>query len=178
MKKPIVFLASIALMTAFSVSSCDLLDDLLDIRFTTDWIHVTFEVTARDAGYHTLSEIRTESDLKQQISDNGGDISNLNNVVVDSAYISVVSPGRTLDPFEEIEVYLFTPSNPTLRLIASGAVGNTGETFQGLDVVTTSLTELLVEDFYFVHVKALLDQDLTEDIDLEVSLRYDVEVAP
>ncbi len=178
MKKPIIFLSSIALIIVFGVSSCDLIDDLLNIEFTTGWKHVPFTVNARDAGDYTLDEERIKSDLEEEIIDNGGDLSNLENVIVDSAYVRVVSPGRTLDAFESVEVYLSTIGAPTPVLVASGTVDNTGETLVGLDAVYISLNDILAEDSYTVIVEATLDQDLTEDIDLEVSMRYEVTVAP
>ena len=178
MKKSIIYLASIVLVVAFGVSSCDLIGDLLDINFTTGWKDVPFTVTERPAGDYILHEERTNSNLEQEITDNGGDLSNLENVVVDSAYVRVVSPGRTFDAFEWVEVYLSTTSAPTPTLVASGTVGNTGETFVQLDVVAISLNDILAEDSYIVTVEAGLDSDLTEDIDLQVSMRYEVTVGP
>ena len=178
MKKSIIYLTSIALVVAFGVSSCDLLEDLLDIEFTTGWKDVPFTVTARSAGDYTVHEERTQSNLEEEIIDNGGTLENLTDVIVDSALVRVVSLGRTLDAFEWIEVYLSTPGAPTPSLVASGTVGNTGETLVRLDVVPISLNDILAEDSYDVTVEAGLDNDLTEDIDLEVSLRYEVTVSP
>lgn len=177
MKKTMYQLIALSLVIVLGLSSCELLEDLLDINFKTGYKDVPFTVDPELAGLYNFVEKYIQSDLKKEIEENGGDISNLQNVEVNKAQIEVVSAGRNLDPFSWVEVYLSTP-NTEEKLVASATISNTGETLINLDVETVSLNEILAEEEYKVTVKGELDQDLKEAIDLVVRLMYEVTVKP
>ena len=177
MKKGIFYFTALSLLMAFGISSCDLVKDLLDINFKTGYKEVPFTVTPRSAGEYILVEHHLQSDLKQDIEDNGGDISNLNNVEVSKGQVEVVSAGMTLDPFEWVEVYLSTP-NISEKLVAHASVIDDGTTLVDLNVDPISLNDILAEEEYKVVVKGNLDQDLKESIDMVVRLMYEVTVSP
>lgn len=178
MKKTIIYVAMLALLIAIGLSSCDLVKDLLDINFETGWKAIPFTVNPKAAGVHTFHKTYNQSDLTQDIEDNGGDISNLNNVEVSEAEVEVLSPGRTLDPFAWIEVYLRAPGDTDSSLVASASVDNTGETLVSMDVETISLNNILAQDEYVVSIVGELDQNLEEAINMVVRLKYDVTVSP
>jgi hypothetical protein len=175
--KKTLHLTAWVLMVVFVLSSCDLVKDLLDINFTTGYKDVPFTVDTEEAGEHKLVEKYIQSDLKKEIEDNGGDISNLQNVEVDKAQLEVQSPGRNLDPFSWVKVYLSTPNIPT-KLVASVASIGVGETLINLDIEPISLNDILEEEEYIVTVVGELDQDLKDPIDLVVRLMYEVTVKP
>lgn len=165
-------------MVAIGLSSCDLVQDLLDIEFTTGWKHIPFTVSPEKAGELTYHNTYIQSDLVQEIEDNGGSIDNLSNVEVSEGKVVVISAGRTLDPFAWVEVYLRALSDTDSSLVASATDVNNGATQIDLVIDPISLNDILAQDEYVVTILGELDQDLTEAIDLEVQLRYDVTVKP
>lgn len=178
MKKTTLYVTMLVLMTAIGLSSCDLVKDLLDINFETGWKAIPFTVNPKAAGIHSFHKTYIQSDLKKDIEDNGGDISNLEDVEVSEGEIEVLSLGRTLDPFAWIEVYLRAPSDTDSSLVASASVDNTGETLVSMDVETVSLNNILAQDEYVVSIVGELDQNLEEAINMVVRLKYDVTVKP
>jgi hypothetical protein len=178
MKKSTFILTSLVLIVAFVLSSCDLVEDLLDINFETGWKHIPFTADPEEAGELTFHKTYIQSDLVDEIEDNGGNIDNLENVEVSEGRVAVISAGRTLDPFDWIEVYLRAPGDSDSTLIASGTDVNNGATLIDLVVETISLNDILAQDEYVVTILGELDQDLTESLDLEVQLKYDVTVTP
>lgn len=178
MKKSTIYLTLFVLMVTILVSSCDLVKDLLDINFETGWKHIPFTVNPEKAGEFTFHETYIQSDLVEEIEDNGGNIDNLKNVEVSEGRVAVLSPGRTFDPFKWIEVYLRAPSDSDSSLVASATDVNNGASMIEMVVDPISLNDILAQDEYVVTILGELDQDLNESINLEVQLKYDVTVAP
>jgi hypothetical protein len=178
MKKSIFYLTTVVLMIVIGLSSCDLVKDLLDINFETGWKHIPFTVNPEKAGEITFHKTYIQSDLVEEIEDNGGSIDNLNNVEVSEGRVAVLSSGRTFDPFAWIEVYLRAPGDSDSSLVASATDVNNGATLIEMVVDPISLNDILAQDEYVVSIIGELDQDLNEAINLEVQLKYDVTVAP
>jgi hypothetical protein len=178
MKKSTIYLTTLVLMIAFVLSSCDLVKDLLDINFDTSYKDIPFTVNPKNSGIYMFHKTYIQSDLKKDIEDNGGDISNLQNVEVSKGQIEVVSAGKTLDPFSWVKVYLRAPSDKDSTLVASASVANTGETLVNMDVEPISLNDILEQEEYVVSIVGELDQDLQDAIDMVVRLMYEVTVTP
>ena len=178
MKKSTIYLTALMLIVAFGIASCDLVKDLLDIEFTTGWKHIPFTVSPEKAGELTYHNTYFQSDLVQEIEDNGGTIDNLSNVEVSEARVAVLSPGRSLDPFAWVEVYLRALGDTDSSLVASGNDVNNGATQIEMVVDPISLNDILAQDEYVVTILGELDQNLETEIDLEVQLKYDVTVKP
>jgi hypothetical protein len=178
MKKSIFYLTTLVLMAAAVLSSCDLVEDLLDINFETGWKHIPFTVDPENAGEITYHKTYIQSDLVEEIEDNGGNIDNLENVEVSEGRVAVLSSGRSFDPFAWIEVYLRAPGDTDSSLVASATDVNNGATLIEMVVDPISLNDILAQDEYVVTILGELDQDLTESLNLEVQLKYDVTVSP
>lgn len=178
MKKSTYYLSALVLIIAVILSACDLVDDLLDINFETGWKFISFTVNPEEAGEITYHETYIQSDLVDEIEDNGGSINNLDNVEVSQARVAVISPGRTFDPFAWIEVYLRAPGDTDSSLVASATDENDGATLIEMVVDPISLNDILAQDEYVITILGELDQDLTDPIDLELQLKYDVTVNP
>jgi hypothetical protein len=174
MRKTIPFLIS-SLMLAGTMGSCDKVNDLLDISFTTDYVEATFTVNPSDAGEYTFTETVMQSDLQQEISDNGGSIGNLKEVTIEEATLEVVSPGKNLDAFSWVEVYVSTPTIAE-AMVASIETIPDGQTSVALQLSEEDLKNLLEEDEYTVRVVGELDEPITESIDLKIKIKYDVVV--
>ena len=89
MKKSIYYLITVTILVIVVFSSCELIDDILEIDFNPDFKEIPVNIEPSDAGLYTFVDKEIMSDLADEISDNGGSIEDLRKVTLDSAYIEV-----------------------------------------------------------------------------------------
>lgn len=166
-----------ASMLVLLMSSCDWFNKILSVDFNTNSADVSFTVDPTGAGSHQLKVDVIQSDLEQEIKDNGGDISNLKSVQMEQATAMVISAGRNLDAFQSLEVIVSSDGNPDDTIAWVDNIP-TGVTSVDLTVTTDELKSIIDQDQYTVTINGVLDEDLTESIDLKVSVIYHVTVGP
>ena len=177
MKKPISYLISIAVLI-FTISSCDLIEDLLKIDFTTNFKEIPVTIDPSDAGVYTFVESNIVSDLADDISDNGGSIDDLRSVTLDSAYIEVASyDNGNLDAFSWGEVYIMAPPDyPDWVLVASVYDVPMGVRSIKFALAGEDISNMLEQDEYTIGMIGELDQNIEVTLNLLLKLRYEVVV--
>jgi hypothetical protein len=164
-----------AFMLAGTMVSCGLVEDLLDVSFTTGYDEVSFTVNPSDAGEYLFTEEYLQSDLEQEIADEGGDINNLKEVTINEAILEVVTAGKNLDPFDWVEVYISTPSIDEVMVASAEVIAN-GQVSVELQIAGDDLKNILEEEEYTVRVVGELGESIDEAIDLLIKIKYDVVV--
>jgi len=164
-----------AAMLAGTMVSCEQVEDLIDISFTTGYDEVSFTVNPTNAGEYLFTEEYIQSDLEQEIEDNGGNIDNLKEVTINEAILEVVSAGKNLDPFDWVEVYISTPSIAEV-MVASAEVIASGQVSVELQIAGDDLKNILEEEEYTVRVVGELGESIDEAIDLVIKIKYNVTV--
>ena len=164
-------------MVVLLMTSCDWFDKILSVDFTTSSTDVSFILDPTSAGSHELKVKVFESDLEQEIKDNGGDIKNLKSVEMEEATAMVLTSDQTLDPFQSLEVIVSADGMPDKKVAWVDNIPD-GVTSVDLSITTDELKDLLNQDKYTVTINGVLDHDLTESIEMKVSVKYHVTVGP
>lgn len=178
MKKSIYYLISVAIFAVVAISSCDLIDELLEIDFNTDFKEIHFTIEPSDADVYTFFESNIMSDLAEEISDNGGSIDNLRKVTLDSSYIEVEPfDNGNLDALAWGEVYIKAPPDyPELVLVASVYGIPEGVRSIRFAIAGEDVRNMLQQDQYTIIMKGELDKEVVIALNLILNLRYNVEV--
>jgi hypothetical protein len=177
MKRSLLSLSfMIALLLGITVS-CDLFDNVLDINFDTDYVEVTFTVNPSEAGPYTFTQEILQSDLQQQIEDNGGSIGNLKSVNIKEVVIEVASAGRDLNAFDQFDVFMSAASIDEIKVASVGTIPD-GATSAALQIEQSDVKKFLNEDEYTVKISGELGEAITEPINLVAKIKYEVTVGP
>ena len=171
------FLTPMAVFTLLmiSMSSCDILNDLVDLTFTTHEKTIDFTVNPTEAGPHTFVERILQSDIQAEIEENGGSMDNLRDITIKEAELEMVTPGQNLDPFESVRVYIKSENHAEV-LVGSVENINDGQLQVNLNVTEESLMEILQDDEYTVRVEGVLSDDIVTILELVVKIKYEVKV--
>jgi hypothetical protein len=158
-------------------SGCDKVKNLLDVTFTSDSTSVDFRVDSSAAGAFTSTQVVVQSDLNQQITDNGGSISELKSVEIQGCKIVVLSADRNLNAFQSLEVYAEVTGQAEKKL---AWIDNVPENVTSVELSLSSddIKSLIDQDQYTITVKGVLDNALAPSINLRAIVRYKVVVGP
>lgn len=158
-----------------SMVSCDILNDLVDLTFTTHEKTIEFTVNPLEAGLYTFVEKILQSDIQAEIEENGGSIDNLRDITIKEAKLEMLTPGQNLDAFESVRVYIESENHDEM-LIGSVENINDGRLQVNLNVTEESLKEILEDEEYIVRVGGVLSDDVETILDLAVKIKYKVKV--
>jgi hypothetical protein len=162
---PILFVTVILLF-----SGCKKITDKLDITITTDETEITFTVNPSPAGDYTFIQDSLQSDLDQQIANNGGDASKIKSVTVNECNFDVVTPDRFLDEFKSVELDLNSTKVAWKDNIPVSSIS------EKLIIAHDDLNSILHKDMYTVTAKGTLDQELKTAITIKARIKYSVKV--
>jgi hypothetical protein len=171
MKKNKLLTPALVLVTFLLFSGCDKLKEALEISFTTNEIDATFTVNPTPAGEYTSTQEVIQSDLKQQIKDNGGDIDKIKSIKVEECILEVVTPDRTFKEFKSADLYLNTTKIGWIDNIPENS------TSEILSFSQDDLESFLEDDSYTAVAKGTLDQELTSAITIKAKIKYSVKVS-
>jgi hypothetical protein len=177
MKKIRINRVGISFIMLLLFTGCDKVKNLLDVTFTTDRVEITFTVNPSAAGAFSSTQEVVQSDLNQQISDNGGSTGDLKSVELDTCSLLVVTPERNLNPFQSLEVWVQATGEAEKKI---AWVENIPENVTSvvLSLSSDDIKSLLDKDQYTVTVKGVLDSALETAIDLKAVVKYNVVVGP
>jgi hypothetical protein len=175
MKRSLLSLSfMIALILGIAVS-CDLFDNVLDINFDTDYVDVTFTVNPSEAGPYTFTQEVIQSDLQQQIEDNGGSIGNLKDVNIKEIVIEVASAEKNLNAFDQFDVFMSATAINEIKVASVGNIPD-GATSAVLQIEQSDVKKFLNEEEYTIRISGELGEAITEPIDMVAKIKYEVTV--
>jgi hypothetical protein len=171
MKRIKILTPSLFVVAILLFSGCDKLKDALEINFTTDEIDVTFTVNPTPAGEYSSTEEVVQSDLEQQITDNGGDVDKIKSIKIESCVLEVVTPDRTFNEFQSAELHLDQTKVAWIDNIPENS------TSEILNFSQDNLDSFLQNETYTAVAKGTLDQELTNAITIKAKIKYSVKVS-
>ena len=174
MKRKLLVPVTVLLLLGITYS-CEWFDDAIDITFQTDWVDVDFTVDPHDAGQYTLVEKVLQSDIEQEIKDNGGDIESLDEITPYEAILNINTPGATFDTFNWIEVYVSTPETAE-KLIGTATISATGLLEVKLSLEETDLVDIIGSEEYTLRIVGELNDVIANPIDMTLQIKYQVVV--
>jgi hypothetical protein len=177
MKRTLLKLLSISSLVILLFPGCDKAKDLLDISFTSNSVDAYFTVNPSSAGAYSSTETIVSSDMSDQISSNGGNISSLKSIELETCTITVQSADRNLNPFQSLEVYINVPGVGEKKVAWVDNVP-TNVTYVALSISSDDIKTLIDQDQYTVTVRGILDGALDPAIDLKATITYKVVVSP
>jgi hypothetical protein len=175
MKKNWMIITGVGFAVLLSLAGCNKVKDLLNVTFTTNNVEATFTVEPAAAGNFTSTQNVVTSDLKDQISSQGGNIGSLKSVEVDTCTISVVTAERNLNAFQSVEVWVQVTGQAEKKIAWIDNVPD-NVTAVGLAILSDDIKALIDNDQYTVTVKGVLDSALETAIDLKATIKYKVVV--
>ena len=171
MKKLNFLSLAVPMSILFLSVGCDKIKDALDITFTTNEIEITFTVNPAPAGDYTSTQQVVQSDLKQQIEDNGGDASKIRSIKIEECKFEVVTPDRTFKEFQSANLYLNTTKIAWVDNIPESSTSET------MTFTQDNLDSFLTDETYTGVAKGVLDQELTTAITIKAKIKYSVKVS-
>ncbi len=177
MKTPKYFMLGLFAGLLVIVSSCELIEDLVDIEFTTGYEEMHITINPSSAGDYVFKEEYIKSELEQEIKDHGGSLKNLKEVKVNDITLEVISGEPDFSAFDHVEVYVSTPNFSNVLI---GSAVNIVEDVVSvhLDATEQELKDILSEEEYLVVVSGALDKDIKETTELLLRIDYSVVVGP
>jgi hypothetical protein len=92
MKRNKLIMPTFIVVVIILFSGCNKLKDALEVNFTTNGTEITFTVNPSAAGDYSITKEISQSDVNQEIKDNGGDVGKLKSVKLDNCIFEVVTP--------------------------------------------------------------------------------------
>ena len=175
MKRQFLTSLSVFALLMISMGSCEVLNDLVDLTFTTHEKTIDFTVNPTEAGPHTFVERILQSDIQAEIEENGGSMDNLRDITIKEARLEMITPGQNLDPFESVKVYIKSENHAEV-LVGSVENINNGQLQVNLNVTGESLMDILQDEEYTVRVEGVLSDEIVTILELAVKIKYEVKV--
>lgn len=161
----------------FLLSSCEFLEDLVDIEFTTGYEELYITINPSEAGDYVFHETYIKSELEAKIKDHGGSIENLKEVKVNDITLEILSGEPDFSAFDHVEVHVSTANHS--NVLIGSAVNIVEDVISiNLDASEEDLKSILEEDEYLVVVSGALDKEITESTELVLRIDYTVVVGP
>jgi hypothetical protein len=174
MKKMIKIWIPILAIVCVSFGCEDLLK-VVNINFNTDPQSAVFTINPADSGdYVDLIQVVT-TDIKKQISDNGGSIDNLDKVKINSINVTIVSGADNFDAFKSFEIWVET-DNTNSKKVAWKSEIPLGATLINPDFNTDNLKDIISQDQYNLLFKGSLRQNIESPVELKVEVVYSVQL--
>jgi hypothetical protein len=175
MKRLKLLTPALMLFAILLFSGCNKIKDALEVTFTTDETEITFTVDPSHAGAYTFTQQIIQSELNQEIENNGGDISKIKSVKIDKCILEVVTPDRNLNEFKSFDLYLNSAkiSQKRVAWIEDIPLNSTSEI---ISISDENLQGFLEEDMYTIVAKGTLDMDLKVAITIKAKIEYTVTV--
>lgn len=174
MKKFLHFSIIALALLGLSVS-CELITDLVDIRFETKFSNIDFTIKPSAAGEHTFKDTVLQSDIKAEIEEHGGDIDQLDEIKIYEAILSIETEGIKFDTFDWVEVYVSTAEIEEI-MVGSIKVSDGDLSSATLVLSDKDLKDIISAEEYYVRVVGFLNKDLAIPVEMLLKLKYQVVV--
>jgi hypothetical protein len=175
MKKLRIITPTFIIVVFLLFSGCKKIKEALQVTFTTDETEITFTVNPSPAGDYTFTQEIIQSELDQEIEDNGGDIGKIKSVKIDECIFEVVTPDRNFNEFKSIELYLKSATIAQKRVAWIDDIPS-NSTSETLTISNENLQSFLEEDSYTATAKGTLDEELKVAITIKAKVKYRVTV--
>jgi len=149
--------------------------DLLQISFSTDYQEVSFTVNPSEAGEYTLVEKVIQSDINEEIEANGGNVANLESVILEEVILEVITDGKNLDPLSSLQVFISAPSVPEVLIASANNIADGAESVV-FTIPSQELKSFLEGDEYTVRMTGILVESISEEIAMKLKFRFKVTV--
>lgn len=159
MKKSLTYLVVLAI-AFLTLISCDELLGLINFDLEND--SVEFVIGPASAGTHYIDVTSVETDIEQILEDNNvKGVDKIDEVILDSAILTIVSGAINFDKIESIEIRVSAEGIDEI-LLASYMDIPDGLTKLSLDLTDVNLADYISKDTYSVSLDAALSEDIPE----------------
>lgn len=171
------FTSVIALAIAALVTSCDKLDDLLTFT-VTDHTTITIEGSVIPDVPLLLPTPEVTSSASQEFSNNNTRADLVKDVKLTEMTMEVASPqGKTFSFLKSIEIYISTDGSDKVLLASQSSIPKTATLVQ-LETSNEKLDKYLKAESYRLHTTIVTRETLTEDVQIELGLKFRVTADP
>ncbi len=175
MKKISLAIAALTILVTFS--SCDKLDDLLTFT-VTDHSTITIQSNSIVNLPIDLPTPEVTSNANQEFSNNNTRADLVKDVKLTEMTMEITSPqGKTFSFLKSIEIYISTDGTDKVLLASQSSIPQTA-TLVKLQTSGEKLDKYLKADSYKLHTTIVTREALTNDVDIELGLKFRVTADP
>lgn len=160
------------LLAILSLVSCD---ELIDIKFTTNPHEVLLVIQPSNSGDIFESFENISSDIKKEVEENGGSLSEIDEIIINSIKVSLVSGAENLDAINNLDILIKIEGADTLKLAWTNDIPLSANEFTP-EAVTSNLKNYISEENYSIISKGLLRDDVESELTLKLEIDYQVTI--
>lgn len=172
--KRVSMILGITLAVIVLSSSCEgLLDGLINFEMGPENVEFEIEPTAQGESFNSYDVVF--HDIKEEIEANEGSLDNLDEVILKSATITLLSAEENFNKFESFEVYIETPTLSEKKIAWVEAIPMDVASLDA-NIAEDNLKDYMLEGEYKVIVKGFVREEITEVIRLNAEIYFKVKV--